>query len=174
MTTPLYNSRLLNNLYSDDDDNPEEINKINTEIDEEVDRLLKEYNTGNTNIVGNTNIIDNQCPNFFSNMKNKFFTLSNKRKEKVRQYLINKITTEKNSLSEGDPRIKKLDYFLDKMCKCTGTCQNTLQETNFINKPTPSIFSFFTGSKGGRRKRKGKKTNKKSKSQKKRRTRRRR
>lgn len=121
-----------------------------TEIDSEVNKLLTQYDSGNINIVGD------QCPIFFSQMKNKFLTFSNSGKDKVRQYLINKITLEKQKLIEKNPndlRIEKLNYFLDKMCKCTGACKDTLQETNFINKPQKSsFFSFYSGNKGGKRK----------------------
>jgi hypothetical protein len=137
-------------------------NNVETQIGREIDNLLTQYDNNNQNIKGDG------CPIFFSQMKNKFFTLSNDGKKKVRQYLFNKITTEKQKLQPDDQRIEKLDYFLNKMCQCTNTCKDTLEESNFINKPSTSIFSFLSSNKGGKRKRKGIKTNKKSKGQKKR------
>ena len=144
----------MSNFFLDDPDEEEEkINQLDSEIDEEVNRLLTEYDTGNKNIVGD------HCPIFFRQMKNKFFTFSNSGKKKIRQYLVNKITLEKQKLNQDDPRIGKLQYFLDKMCKCTGTCQDTIDNKVFIG--------------GGKRKTYRRRKGRKSKSQKKRRTRRR-
>ena len=119
-------SSYLKYLNSDDDDETTEIDKIDTEIDAEVNKLLTEYDSNKTDIIGN------RCPIFFSQLKNKFFTFSNKGKVKVRQYLVNKITLEKQKLGENDPRIPKLQYFLDKLCECTGACKDTINEKIFI------------------------------------------
>jgi hypothetical protein len=112
-----------------------EINKISAEMDAEINKLLSKYDTSDSTIRGN------DCPIFFSQLKNKFFTFSNKGKNILRQYLFNKITTQQQKLLEQqrlspdnqiDPRIAKLQYFLEKLCLCTGTCKDTLEQKVFI------------------------------------------
>jgi hypothetical protein len=144
----------MSNFGYQSDDETRQINKISTEMDAEINKLLTQYDMDDTKIRGN------DCPIFFSQLKNKFFTFSNKGKNILRQYLFNKITTQQQKLLEQqrlapdnqiDPRIEKLQYFLEKLCLCTGTCKDTLEQKVFI--------------KGG--KRKSSKKNKKSRKTKK-------
>lgn len=125
----------MNFFSNQNNDETTQINQIGAEMDAEINKLLTQYD------MDDKKIRSNECPIFFSQLKNKFFTFSNKGKNMLRQYLFNKITSQQKILLEQqrlatdnqiDPRIQKLQYFLEKLCLCTGTCQDTLEQKIFV------------------------------------------